>query len=336
MPKTGQILPMNTNKSDQRQVVLLCFDGIQILDVTGPASVFAAANDALGRDFYRVNIISAHGGVVQSNSAIALTTQAIANIDPKTVDICLVSGGSEQGIADFVANLEVQSWISQVHQHSHRIGSICTGAFALAELGLLNGKRVATHWAYCDDFMRRFPKVTVDPNALFIEDGKVWTSAGITTGIDMCLELIAADLGNHIANTIAKRLVLYARRPGFHSQFSPILSAQTHADPEFAQLIDWIKEHLSESLSIARLAEQVAMSDRSFHRKFTDAVGETPAHFIETLRLDRARHLLASGISHKAIAANTGYSSPSQLGKAFERRFGMSLSRFTETQIDRP
>ena len=184
MPKTGQILPMNTNKSDQRQVVLLCFDGIQILDVTGPASVFAAANDALGRDFYRVNIISAHGGVVQSNSAIALTTQAIANIDPKTVDICLVSGGSEQGIADFVANLEVQSWISQVHQHSHRIGSICTGAFALAELGLLNGKRVATHWAYCDDFMRRFPKVTVDPNALFIEDGKVWTSAGITTGID--------------------------------------------------------------------------------------------------------------------------------------------------------
>jgi len=177
--------------------------------------------------------------------------------------------------------------------------------------------------------------VEVDPDALYIEDGNTWTSAGNTTGIDTYLELVAADLGNHVANTIAKRLVLYARRPGFQSQFSPIFSAQSNADPQFSQLIDWIREHLSEPLGIARLAAKVSMSERTFHRKFTDAVGETPAHFIETLRLDRARHLLATAISHKAIAANTEYANPAQLAKAFERRFGISLSDFKETQIER-
>jgi transcriptional regulator GlxA family with amidase domain len=318
-----------------RNIAILSFDGIQILDVTGPAAVFAAANDAAGYPFYAVHILSADGGSVQSNSAIALATHAIHSVAPETIDTLLISGGSEAGITQFVANTTIQAWVLQTSAHCRRLGSICTGAFALGHFGLLDGKRVATHWAFCTNLAERFPCLEVDPNALYIEDGKIWTSAGITTGIDMCLELVAADLGNSIANAIAKRLVLYARRPGFQSQFSPMLSAQSHADPQFSQLIEWIRAHLSEPLDVVRLAAQVAMSERNFHRKFTDAVGETPAHFIETLRLDMVRQLLATGISQKTIAAHSGYASPAQLAKAFERRFGMTLAAFKETQIDR-
>ncbi|OBP17150.1 AraC family transcriptional regulator [Rheinheimera sp. SA_1] len=315
-----------------RNIAILCFDGIQILDVTGPAAVFAAANDAAGRAFYNVLILSAEGGLVQSNSAITLSTQAVLTIAHDSIDTLLISGGSADGMARFVANAAVKTWVLQTNQHCRRLGSICTGAFALGQFGLIDNKRVATHWSSCTELAERYPYVTVDPNALFIQDGKVWTSAGVTTGIDMCLELVAADLGNHIANAIAKRLVLYARRPGFHSQMSPILSAQSHADPQFSQLIDWIREHLAEPLNVGSLAAKVAMSERNFHRKFTDAVGETPAHFIETLRLDLARQLLATGLSFKSIAAQTGYAGTAQLAKAFERRVGIPLTHFKETQ----
>lgn len=315
-----------------RNIAILCFDGIQILDVTGPAAVFAAANDAAGRAFYNVLILSADGGLVQSNSAITLSTQPVLTIAPESIDTLLISGGSADGMARFVANAAVKTWVLQTNQHCRRLGSICTGAFALGQFGLIDNKRVATHWSSCTELAERYPYVTVDPNALFIQDGKVWTSAGVTTGIDMCLELVAADLGNHIANAIAKRLVLYARRPGFHSQMSPILSAQSHADPQFSQLIDWIREHLAEPLNVGSLAAKVAMSERNFHRKFTDAVGETPAHFIETLRLDLARQLLATGLSFKSIAAQTGYAGTAQLAKAFERRVGIPLTHFKETQ----
>jgi transcriptional regulator GlxA family with amidase domain len=316
-----------------RNIAILCFEGIQVLDVTGPAAVFAAANDAAGVSFYAVHILSADGGLVQSNSAIALATQPVHSVTPASIDTLLIAGGSDVGMKSFTANNAIKEWVQQTNQHCRRLGSICTGAFALGQFGLIDGRRVATHWSSCSELAELYPRVEVDPNAVYIEDGKVWTSAGVTTGIDMCLELVALDLGNSIANAIAKRLVLYARRPGFHSQLSPMLSAQSQADPQFSQLIDWIREHLAEPMDVARLAAQVAMSERNFHRKFTDAVGETPAHFIETLRLDQARHLLATGISQKSIATHTGYASPAQLAKAFERRFGITLALFKETQM---
>jgi transcriptional regulator GlxA family with amidase domain len=177
---------------------------------------------------------------------------------------------------------------------------------------------------------KRHPTIQVDSNALFVQDGQVWTSAGVTTGIDMCLEIVSNDLGADIANAIAKRLVLYARRPGYQSQFSPILRAQTRADAPFATLIQWMQERLADTLDVPTLAAQAAMSERSFHRKFTHSLGVTPAHFVETLRLDQARLLLATGISLKEVAAKTGYTSAPQLSKAFERRFGMSPLLFRE------
>jgi transcriptional regulator GlxA family with amidase domain len=311
-------------------IALLTFDGVQILDVTGPAAVFAAANDAAGKAFYRVHILSAAGGDVRSNSGVKLVTRALKTVAPRTIDTWLIAGGEGRALRALATNNEVRKWAIQASVKARRFGSVCSGTFLLAHLGLIDGKRVATHWEACSELAKRFPKVHVDANALYVEDGRVWTSAGVTTGIDMALALVERDLGSAIASAIAKRLVLYARRPGYQAQFSPVLIAQMRADEPFSELINWIKDNLSEKLDVSTLAARVAMSDRSFHRKFTSLIGETPAHFVESLRLDQARNLLSAGISLKEIAARTGYSSAVQFSKAFDRRFGMAPTLFRE------
>jgi transcriptional regulator GlxA family with amidase domain len=217
-----------------------------------------------------------------------------------------------------------------VAPRTNRFGSVCTGAFMLAQAGLLDGKRVATHWASCARLAERFPALSVDAEALYVVDGKVWTSAGVTTGIDMALALVEADLGAATANLIARHFVLYARRPGYQSQFSPLLQAQTAAEAPFAALIDWMQAHLDEPLDVPALARRAGLTERSFYRKFTDATGKTPAHFVEALRLDAARTLLAQGLPLKAIAGRVGLTSSARLGAAFERRFGMAPSLFRE------
>jgi transcriptional regulator GlxA family with amidase domain len=213
---------------------------------------------------------------------------------------------------------------------TRRYGSVCTGAFVLASAGLLDGKRVATHWASCARLAEKFPALSVDAEALYVVDGKVWTSAGVTTGIDMALALVEADLGAATANLIARHFVLYARRPGYQSQFSPMLQAQAAADAPFASLIDWMQDHLDRELDVPTLARHAGYSERSFYRKFTEATGKTPAHFVEDLRLDAARTLLSKGLALKTIAGRVGLKSSARLGQAFERRFGMPPSLFRQ------
>lgn len=309
-------------------IALLAFDGVQILDVTGPAAVFAAANDALGKKHYRVRIVSAAGGATQSNCAVALASVALRTVPAAAVDTLLIAGGDAAGLRMLAASEAARTWVSRVAGRARRFGSVCTGAFLLGHFGLIGGKRVATHWSACAALARYYPDVTVDANALYVVDGRLWTSAGVTTGIDMSLAMVEQDLGSAIANGIAERLVLYARRPGYQSQFSPLLHAQSQAGAPFSELIDWIGEHLSEPLDVPRLAARVAMSERSFHRKFTHSLGETPAHYVETLRLDRARQLLGNASSLKQIALQTGYATAAQLSKAFERRFGIAPTLF--------
>lgn len=309
-------------------VAILAFPGCQVLDVTGPAAVFDAGNIALGHAHYKIHTLSADGGAVQTNSAIALMTHAIAEVSPRSIDTLLIAGGAAAGLEALVADERVRQWAMSASKAARRYGSVCTGTFALAHLGLLGGKHVATHWSACATLATRYPDVDVDPQSLFVNDGRLWTSAGVTTGIDMSLEMVASDLGHAVANAIAKRLVLYARRPGYQSQFSATLSAQTHADAPFVALIDWMRENLSKQLDVPRLAEKVSMSERTFVRHFTQSVGETPAHFVETLRLDQTRDLLTTGLSLKRIAARTGYSTGAQLSKAFNRRFGMTPQLF--------
>lgn len=317
-------------------VAILTFDQCQVLDVTGPAMVFEAGNDALGHPHYKVHILSAAGGIVQTSSAVAMLTQPLRGVPPDSIDTLLIAGGNDCGLRGLAADESVCNWAVRASQNARRYGSICTGTFALAHFGLLDGKRVATHWSACATLAERCPGVDVDTNALFVNDGRLWTSAGVTTGIDMSLEMVAADLGNAVANSIAKRLVLYARRPGYQSQFSPVLSAQSRAGAPFATLIQWMRENLSTQLDVPRLAEKVSMSERTFLRKFTKSVGETPAHFVETLRLDQTRDLLAAGMALKDIAARTGYSTGAQLSKAFERRFGMAPLLFRELHCRGP
>jgi len=322
--------------SRPRHIALLTFDDVQILDVTGPAAVFGAANDAAGYAFYRVHILSPQGGSVTSNCGLAVVTAPLASVRPGAIDTVLVAGGSKRGLKALAQDASAAAWLRRACARARRYGSVCTGAFVLAACGLLDGRRVATHWEATGVLGRNYPDVEVDANSLYVEDGRVWTSAGVTTGIDMCLALVARDLGDAVANAIARRLVLYARRPGYQSQFSTVLAAQEKADSPFAGLVDWIRAHLDAPLDVASLADRAGMSPRTFHRRFTDALGETPARFVETLRLDHARTLLQTSLALKSVAAQTGYGTPAQLSKAFARRFGMSPGLFRAMHRDGP
>jgi transcriptional regulator GlxA family with amidase domain len=195
---------------------------------------------------------------------------------------------------------------------------------------LLERRRIATHWDACQPFAAAFQNVTVDPDALYIADGKLWTSAGVTTGIDMALAMVKADLGAPIASEVAKRLVLYARRPGFQSQFSPVLQAQAKADSPFGELIGWILENLDAPLDVRNLAERAGLTERTFYRRFVASVGETPARFVETARLDAARMLLSRGQPLKAVASQVGLYPAARMAEAFERRFGISPRLFRD------
>jgi len=308
-----------------RRIALLAYEGCQLLDVTGPAAVFGAANEGRERPAYDVQIVSPDGGPVTSNCGVAVVSRRFGG----PYDTLLVAGGS-RGLKAVMAREDVRRWLRRVAPRTRRFGSVCTGAFVLAAAGLLDGRRVATHWASCQRLADKFPALTVDADALYVVDGKVWTSAGVTTGIDMALALVEADLGAATANLIARHFVLYARRPGYQSQFSPLLQAQSEADVPFARLIDWMQAHLDEPLDVPTLAARAGLSERSFYRKFVEATGKTPAHFVEALRLDAARTLLAKGLPLKTIAGRVGLRSSARLGQAFERRFGMAPSLFRE------
>jgi transcriptional regulator GlxA family with amidase domain len=324
MSNIGYFLPM----ARPHRISLLAYEGCQLLDVTGPAAVFGAANDGRDRPFYDVQIVSPDGGPVVTNCGVAVMSHPIGG----RPDTLLVAGGS-RGLKAALAREDVLAWLRKAAPKTKRLGSVCTGAFMLAAAGLLDGKRVATHWASCDRLADRFPALTVDADALYVVDGKVWTSAGVTTGIDMALALVEADLGAATANLIARHFVLYARRPGYQSQFSPLLQAQTNADAPFAALVNWMQDNLDKPLDVPALAARAGLSERSFYRKFTDATGKTPAHFVEGLRLDAARTLLAKGLPLKAIAGRVGLRSSARLGQAFERRFGMAPSLFREIHV---
>jgi transcriptional regulator GlxA family with amidase domain len=326
MTKIIYFLPMTRpHRIVPHRIVIVAYEGCQLLDVTGPAAVFGAANEGRGQPFYDVQIVSPDGGAVVSNAGVALQSRRIGG-QPDTL---LVAGGS-LGLKAAMARPDLRRWLRRVAPKARRYGSVCTGAFVLASAGLLDGKRVATHWASCQRLAERFSALEVDADSLYVVDGKVWTSAGVTTGIDMALALVEADLGAALANLIARHFVLYARRPGYQSQFSPLLQAQSAAETPFVELIDWMGAHLDQPLDVPALAARAGLSERSFYRKFTEATGKTPAHFVESLRLDAARTLLAKGLPLKAIAGQVGLRSSARLGQAFERRFGMAPSLFRE------
>lgn len=317
-------------KDGPRRVVLVIYPGAQILDVTGPAAVFTTANRCTGFEHYTVEIVSASGDPTPTSGAVTVETRSARSVPIRGIHTLLVVGGDDGAVLAALDDCTLRDWFRRAAPHAKRYGSVCSGAFLLASYGLLDGRRAATHWDGCALLAERFPAVNVDAESLYVVDGPVWTSAGVTTGIDMALAMVEEDLGAAVAGAVAQRLVVYARRPGHQSQFSALLQAQVRCDAPYGELIEWMHANLGSELGVEALARRARQSPRDFHRKFSRATGETPARFVENLRLEQARVLLSHAFTLKEIADRTGFGSPVRMSRAFERRFGVKPSMFRQ------
>lgn len=308
-------------------VAILAGDGAQVLDVTGPSAVFSTANTCLsGAPRYHLEVVSLTGGLLQTTSGVSLFARPIHDLDPSKVGILLVSGHDRAGTHRLIENERTENWVRSAAQVARLWGSVCSGSFVLAAWGLLEGRRATTHWDNIDELVMKYPEIEVDRESLFVVDGNTWTSAGVTAGIDMSLAIVESDLGSSIAAEIAQHLVLYLRRPGGQSQFSGPIHHQRQAALPYDGVLNWAKAHLNQSLTIEILANKAGQSPRTFQRRFKDIFGQTPAAYIENLRLERAKTLIQSGVPLKIVAADIGYSSASQLSNFFQRRVGLSPS----------
>jgi len=321
-------------------IAVILFDGVMPLDVTGPTDALMTANyywrKARGltgdESFYSFQFISASEPIIAGVSGLKFVADAtIAKVDPSAFDALLVPGGN--GVYRAAESKPLIDWIRTAHKTSLRTISVCSGALLLAEAGILDGRTSCTHWVLCKKLAARYPAITVDPQSLYIADGKVITSAGVTSGIDMTLALIEADLGRDIALKVARQLVVHLKRPGKQNQYSWPLKAQT-ATPGDAvgRAVRWITENIGEPMPLERIAEKAGMSVRSFSRHFRAQVGDTPAKFIEQARLENARLLIEEDttITLKHMAAASGFSSTEHLSRAFERHFGVPPATYRE------
>ncbi|MFH9351380.1 GlxA family transcriptional regulator [Kitasatospora sp. NPDC017646] len=299
-----------------RSVVVVLYDGVQSLDVTGPVEVFAGAGAATGQPgAYEVTTASPGGLPVRSSSGLLLLPDAdLADVGP--AHTLLVPGGVP--FEDPAGALAGR--IRELAGRAERVVSVCTGAFLLAEAGLLSGRRATTHWAFCEQLARRFPDVTVDPDPIHVRDGNVATSAGVTAGIDLALALVEEDFGRDAALLIARHLVVFLRRPGNQAQFSTQLAAQVAARQPLREVQRWIAEHPEADLSVEALARRSALSPRHFARAFAAEVGVSPGRYVDGVRLEAARRLLEDtddGIEE--IARSCGYGTPEAMRRAFVR-----------------
>ncbi|GAB5343852.1 GlxA family transcriptional regulator [Pseudomonas fluorescens] len=314
-----------------RIIHVLAFDNAQVLDVTGPLQVFASTNDlARQRGLplpYAASVIAAQTTPVMTSAGLALLAEPLPAADTPCDTLVIAGGWGVYGAAE---DAELVAWVKQKAQHTRRMASVCTGAFLLAASGLLDGCRVATHWTRCEELARKYPLLTVESNPIFIQQGAVWTSAGVTAGIDLCLALVEEDLGRAVALEVARHLVVFLKRPGGQSQFSAALSLQK-GDTRFADLHAWIAENLSLDLNIPTLAAQAGMSERSFVRHYRAETGQTPARAVELIRVDAARRQLAdSTASVKRIAVQCGFGCEETLRRSFLRALDVTPQAYRE------
>jgi transcriptional regulator GlxA family with amidase domain len=302
----------------ERAIVVVASPGAQILDVTGPLEVFSTASRFLPSVHYRSQVVSARGGPVVASCGLEFATTAIASIG-HPVDTVVVAGGAVTDACmkddEFLAHLR------RLDRLCRRMTSVCSGAFLLAAAGLLDGRRATTHWRLCRELECDYPAVTVDPDALYVNDDKVWTSAGVTAGIDLALALVADDHGAPAAADVARQLVVYLRRSGGQAQFSALLAAQARDSEPIRDLLSWLPEHLDEDLSVSALARRLNLSERQFRRVFTIQVGVTPADHVESVRVEAACRLLEtthSPIGH--IARTCGFGAVETMNRTFRRR----------------
>jgi transcriptional regulator GlxA family with amidase domain len=307
------------------RIALIIFDGFQLLDTAGPASVYGAANDALGYTAYEMVVVSREGGPVRASCGLAIESCTISALDPATFDSVFLTGGDDVALRIAIADERLRAWTCAAIPAAWRFGSVCSGSLILAAWDLIGTRRFATHWVAVAEAQRRWPNLALDPDAIYVSDGPMWTSAGVTTGIDMTLAIVETDHGAALARSVAQRLVLSAHRPGWQSQFSPMLAAR---GGRYAELIEWVSANIARPLPVESLAERVGESLRSFHRNFSAATGSTPAHFITRHRIDRARTLIVEGVPLKQVAVQTGFANVAQLSAAFTKLMGMTANEW--------
>jgi transcriptional regulator GlxA family with amidase domain len=328
---------------------MLAFPNAQILDVTGPLEVFAIATRLLeerasrsepkaseGHEVwrrdpgYQVELIAESAGPVRMSSGLELVAQRAARDVRGPVDTLFVPGG--EGTRRAVQDAATIDWIRRIDARARRTAGVCSGAFLLARAGLLDGRRATTHWRNCDDLARRFPRVTVEPDRIYVRDGRISTSAGVTAGMDLALALVEDDLGGELARDVARHLVLFLRRPGGQSQFSVQLTSPVANRTSLRELQSWIHEHPDADLGVEALARRMGMSPRNFARIFTRELAVTPARYVERARVEAARQWLEdSRAGLDEVAAACGFGSAETLRRAFQRLLRVSPSAYRDT-----
>jgi transcriptional regulator GlxA family with amidase domain len=313
-----------------RRIAIVAFPGVTLLDISGPAQVFAELEAIeLPGPGYSLSYLSTSGGLVSTDVGMMIDTAAISSVRPHHIDTLVIPGGP--GIWDIREDARLMKWISQTLPQARRIASVCLGAFALAWTGVLDGKRAATHWRYCPRLQDGFPNVRVEPNAIFVKDGHVWSSAGVSAGIDLALAMIEEDFGHTIALDVARRLVVFLKRPGGQSQFSTVLAAQaSDVEGRFSALHAWIIENIASDLRVETLAAKAGMTPRTFARTYVSRTGMTPAHGVEALRVETARLLLESRQIHGVVevARRAGFGDDERMRRAFLRHLGVSPTEY--------
>jgi transcriptional regulator GlxA family with amidase domain len=312
-----------------RRIEILSYPQVQLLDVAGPLQVFASANDqlqAIGATPAYDPVVVGMADDVTTSSGLSIKVQPFTD-SPSAVDTLIVPGG--WGVSEACNDDGLLAWINKRAATTRRTASVCSGAFLLATAGLLDRKRAVTHWQRCEEFKERFPLVQLDPDPIFIRDGNIWTSAGVTAGIDLALAFVEADLGYETALAVARQLVVFLKRPGGQSQFSAALTLQDSTG-RFEQLHTWIIENLNSPLTLADLADRCAMSVRSFSRHYRLSTGSTPAQAVEELRLETARRLLEQGAQVAITARRCGFGTEETMRRAFQRRFAVNPRAYRE------
>jgi transcriptional regulator GlxA family with amidase domain len=306
-------------RGETRRITLFIYDGFQSLDLSGPLEVFATANRLArgGAPPYALQIVAPAARPVTGISRVRIVPDATCQQVRGRVDTLIVAGGDVRAV---IADHAVLRWLTGMSRRARRVASVCTGAFLLAEIGLLAKRRATTHWQAAHLLAERYPRVSVEPDAIFVRDGRVYTSAGVTAGIDLALALVEEDRGHAAALAVARQLVVFLKRPGGQSQFSSALAAQAAAPGPLKSLPEWIVEHLTDDLSVDALAGRAGMSARHFARVFRTELGVSPAKFVARARLDAARRWLEDGaLGLEQVAARCGFASAEQMRRTFRR-----------------
>ena len=307
------------------RVVIVAYPDVQVLDVTGPLEVFAMASRDAPR--YTVEVVAPEAGAVRTTAGLDIVAHASLDETHGRIGTLMVAGGN--GTEAAVGNGELVRWVRKAAGRAERITSVCSGAFILGAAGLLDGRRATTHWSACDLLDEVFPSVTVEPDRIYVRDDSVWTSAGVTAGMDLALALVEEDHGRDVALDVARHLVLFLKRPGGQSQFSAQLATQQAEREPLRDLQAWIADHPDADLSVPALALRVAMSTRNFARTFRREVGVTPADYVERVRVEAAQRLLEStGRSVDDVARACGFGTVETMHRTFRRRLGVSPGQY--------